>query len=99
LYTTTRGEPVQVSASAKITPRLALEPWNSLAPGSIDHNTTEYTVTTCPERVANMIDVLDELDAPKGGYLFTDTLIHYGRRIFALPWTNVLIGEATDATK
>jgi hypothetical protein len=36
-----------------------------------------------------MIDVLDELDAPKGGYLFADTptLIRYQRRIFALPWT------------
>jgi hypothetical protein len=59
-------------------------------------------VTTCPERIANMIDVLDELDAPKGGYLFVDapTLIRYQRRIFALPWTNgrgeaVLIGKGT----
>jgi Replication-relaxation len=27
------------------------------------------TVTTCPERITNMIGVLDELGAPKGGYL------------------------------
>jgi hypothetical protein len=63
-------------------------------------------VTTCPERIANMIDVLNELDAPKGGYLFADTptLIRYQRRIFSLPWTNgrgeaVLIGKGPEAPR
>jgi hypothetical protein len=60
------------------------------------------TVTTGPERIANMIDVLDEIGASKGGFLFSDTptLIRYQPRIFALPWTNgrgevVLIGRTT----